>query len=37
VLSIPGTGFVAHLEHNLAAAGLELSATELDAATSSGG
>jgi pyridoxine 4-dehydrogenase len=31
VLPIPGTGTVAHLEQNVAAAGLELSAAELDA------
>jgi pyridoxine 4-dehydrogenase len=31
VLPIPGTGTVAHLEHNLAAAGLQLSAAEIDA------
>jgi pyridoxine 4-dehydrogenase len=31
VLPIPGTGTVAHLERNLAAAGLQLSAAEVDA------
>jgi pyridoxine 4-dehydrogenase len=31
VLPIPGTGTVAHLEHNLAAAGLQLNAAEVDA------
>jgi aryl-alcohol dehydrogenase-like predicted oxidoreductase len=31
VLPIPGTGTVAHLEHNVAAAGLRLSAAEVDA------
>jgi pyridoxine 4-dehydrogenase len=31
VLPIPGTGTVAHLEHNLAAAGLRLTAVEVDA------
>jgi pyridoxine 4-dehydrogenase len=31
VLPIPGTGTVAHLEHNIAAAGLELNAAEVDA------
>ncbi len=31
VLPIPGTGSVAHLEHNVAAAGLRLSAAEVDA------
>ncbi|HTE66932.1 MAG TPA: aldo/keto reductase, partial [Candidatus Binatia bacterium] len=30
VLPIPGTGTVAHLEDNLAAAGLQLSAAEVD-------
>ena len=33
VLPIPGTGTVAHLEDNLAAAGLQLSAAEVDALT----
>jgi pyridoxine 4-dehydrogenase len=37
VLPIPGTGTVAHLEHNVAAAGLELRAAEVDALAAGGG
>jgi aryl-alcohol dehydrogenase-like predicted oxidoreductase len=37
VLPIPGTGTIAHLEHNVAAAGLRLSAAEVDALSTGAG